>query len=342
MGILDWLRGSSASAASPQERQQIDETVERVVQTTNPKLRFASRYRARLDPAVAKSFAYVRELVATQPAIREASAAAWSGDPYLRAFFATADDLVLAFSRSPDLRAFFERNPAAPEAFAVLGMEMTERKILGTAAEGDKTRSEVAQTAVSFGDHRVRMCGRTESELKAEIERRLVDQLVLEALARIGADASRRTELERERALVKVRLQLLERQGAGMSAALGGEAVGQGEAAQLKSQIEENTRNLGELGNPAEVLDRELEHICAVLGEPASHLYVTSKRLRLDPMNIVIENGSSQAGTEYEFLQARVPGTTPPQFRAFAFVRIARAELLSAGRLVDDAQKKLV
>ena len=342
MGILDWLRGSSASAASPQERQQIDETVDRVVQTTNPKLRFASRYRARLDPAVAKSLAYMRELVATQPAIREASAAAWSNDPYLRAFFASADELVLAFSRSPDLRAFFEQNPGVSEAFAVLGMEMTERKILGMAAEGDKTRSEVAQTAVSFGDHRVRICGRTESELKAEIERRLVDQLVLEALARIAADESRRTALEHDRALVKVRLQLLERQGTGMRGAVGGEAVEQGELARLQSQIEENTRNLGDLGNPAELLDRQLEHICTVLGEPASHLVVSSKRLRLDSMNVVIENGSSQAGTEYEFLQLRVPGTTPPQLRAFAFVRIARADLLSAGRLVDDAQKKLV
>jgi hypothetical protein len=341
MGIFDGWHGSRASAASPQDRQRIDETVERVVQTTNPKLRFARRYRARLEPAVATSLAYVRELVASQPAVREASAAAWPNDPYLRAFFATAEELVLAFSRSPELREFFKRNAGMPEAFATLGMAMTERRVLGMVADADKTRSEVAQTVVSFGDHRVRMCGRTEPELKAEIERRLVDQLALEALARIAADESRRTALEQERALVKVRLQLLERQGAGMGVVLGGEVVAQDELARLKTQFEENTRNLGDLGGRAEALDRELEHLCAVLGEPASHLYVSSKRLRLDAMNVVIEDRSSQAGTEFEFLQVRVPGTTPEQFRAFAFVRIARTELLSAGRLLDEAQKRL-
>jgi hypothetical protein len=45
MSILDWWRGRGGSAANAQDRQRIDEAVERVVQTTNPKLRFARRYR---------------------------------------------------------------------------------------------------------------------------------------------------------------------------------------------------------------------------------------------------------------------------------------------------------
>jgi hypothetical protein len=340
MGIFNWWC-SRGGAVSAEDRQRIDETVERVVETTNPRLRFAPRYRARLAPAVATSLAYVHELVAAVPPAREASAAAWSNDPYMRAFFATADDIASAFSRAPDLRAHFEQNPGLAEAYAVLGMEMTERKILGMVIEGNSIRRDVPQTTVSFSDHRVRICGRTEPELRVEIERRLVDQLALQGLANIVADQSRRTEIEQERALLKARLQMHERKGTGMRASLGGEAVGQEELVRLQAQIDESTRNLGSLGGGAQMLDHELEHIRRVLAEPAQHLYISSKRLRIDRMNVVIDAGNTEAGTELEFLVARVPANVAGEMRAFSLVRFARAELLASKRLFDDAARLL-
>jgi hypothetical protein len=340
MSILDWWRGRG-NANAP-DSQRVDETIERVVQMTNPRLRFASRYRARLAPAVRTALAYVSEVVAAVPPMREASRAAWANDPYLQAFFATADDIPLAFSRAPDLRAYFEQKPGVPEAFALLGMEMTERKVLGMAVEGEIVRRDVEQTTVRFGDYRVRICGRSESDLKAEIERRLVDQLALEGLARIVADQSRRKELEQARALLKSRLQMLERKGAGMRGALGGEAVGQDELARLQSKIEENTRNLGDLGGGAQTLDFELEHICKVLAEPAQHFYVSKRRLRINRMNIVVPDGDTQMSTELEFLVARVPGTVPTEMRAFTLARFPRAEFLPASRLFADAARHMI
>ena len=60
------------------------------------------------------------------------------------------------------------------------------------------------------------------------------------------------------------------------------------------------------------------------------------------PKPRLIENGNSQSGTVYEFLQLRVAGTSPAKLRAFAFVRIARTELLSPGRMLDEAQQRLL
>ena len=342
MSILNWWRGRSGSASDALDGQRVDEAVERVVQTTNPKLRFATRYHSRLAPAVRTALAYVSEVVAAVPPVREASRAAWASDPYLQAFFATADDIPLAFSRAPDLRAYFEQNPGVPEAFALLGMEMTERKVLGMAVEGDILRRDVEQTTVRFGDYRVRICGRSEPDLKAEIERRLVDQLALEGLARIVADQSRRTELEQARALLKSRLQMLERRGAGMRGALGGETAGKDELARLQSQIEENTRNLGDLGGGAQMFDFELEHISKVLAEPAQHFYVSKRKLRIDRMNVVVEDGGAQPSTELEFPVARVPGTVPAEMRAFALMRFPRTELLPAARLFADAARLVI
>jgi len=341
MSILDWWRKRGGGAAGTPDRQRVDEAVERVVQMTNPRLRFSRRFRARLAPAVESSLVYVHNLVAALPPARDASRAAWSDDPYMRAFFATAADVAQIVSRAPDLRAYFEQNPGLPEAYAVLGMQMNERKVLGMADVGGSTQRDVTQTIVSFGDHRVRICGRSEQELKEEIERRLVDQLALEGLARIVADQSRRTALEQERALFKARLQMLERKGAGMRGALGGESVGQEESARLQSQIEANARQLDELGGGTQVLDHELENIRAVLAEPAQHLYVSGKRLRIDSMNVVIEDDRAQAGTELKFLVARVPGTVPALMRAFSLVHFPRAELLSTKHRFDDAARQL-
>lgn len=89
--------------------------------------------------------------------------------------------------------------------------------------------------------------------------------------------------------------------------------MGEREQLTSASQLEENSRNLGSQGGDAALLDHELEHICSVLAEPAQHFYVSSRQLRLDPMNVVVEDSSAQNGAELQFLQAHIPGTTPPQ-----------------------------
>jgi hypothetical protein len=338
MGILSlWERLTGGTRAPLHPRA--DEAVERVVQVANPKLRLVPRYRARLSPAVSAALGYVGNLVAALPPAREASAAGWAEDPYIHAFFATAGDIARAFSRASDLRAHFDRNPGTAEAYAVLGMEMTERRVLGVALEGGLLRNDVAQTTVGFGDHRIRICGVTEAALRDEIERRLLDQLALEGLSRAAADQSRRTELAKEQALLKTRLRLLERQGAGMRSALAGEAPQESELGRLHAQVEANTQELSSLAIGPQLLDAELERLCQILADPAQHLYVSGRSLRLDQMNVIVED-RAHGGTAFEFQVARVPGD-PPVTRAFALVRFPRAELLAPGHLSDEAARLL-
>jgi len=319
---------------------QIDEMVERIM-VLHPHLRLARRYRAHLAPAVAASLKYLGDLVESLPASHEASAAAWATDPYIRTFFVNANEVVQAISRSADLRAHFEHNPNVQEAHAVLGMEMTERHILGVGLEGETLRRDVPQTTLSFSDHQVRMCGNTEAELKMEIVRRLLDQLALEGLEQIAAGKSRRDVLERERALLKTRLQLLERQGAGIRGMVGSTAAAKSDdLAQLQTEMGENEQNLASLGIQTDALDRELETVRDVLVQPAQHIYLSSRRVTLDRSNVVLDANSAQAGPELEFHFARIP-TTPPRTRAFAPVRFARADLLPAKSMLDEAARLL-
>ncbi|SOE86950.1 hypothetical protein SAMN05446935_7482 [Burkholderia sp. YR290] len=337
MGILNWILHRNPVQIQPHDRERINDALERIV-AMNPRLQMARSFEERLAPAVAVSQKYANELVASVPPPHEANANAWSSDPYNRAFFATPDDLVGAFSRSEELRAFFDENPDLKEAYAVLGMAMTERHVLGVALEGDTMRNDVAQTTICFGDHRVRICGRTESDLRQEIVRRLVDHLAMEGLARLAAD---RRELQQEgRQLLQERLALLQRQGTGVRSVVGGGPVVESEElARVHAQMQENARKLADLRVPTEAIELELERVCEVLSDPSAHIYLRKKRLRIDLMNVVQDHGS-QAAHEIEFNLARIP-LNPPQMRAFALVRFPRAELLPAGLNIDAAMRAL-
>ncbi len=340
--LLAWWRPSGVAKDGNGEPDpaRVARMVDGIV-ALSPHLRMARRYEARLAPAVGAALRYMSGVAAAIPPAREASAAAWSVDPYIHAFFTGPDAVAPALSRSRDLRAFFEQNPGLQEAWAVLGMAMQEKHVLGAALEGETIRRDVVKETISFGDHQVRICGRSETELREEIVRRLVMQLGLQGMARYAAEQNRRGLLERERALLRTRLQLLERKGVGMNAMLGAEhEAGADELARLQQSIAENEASLGQLGLRSEALDRELAEVCAVLADPAAHLYVNTRRCMLNKMNVVLEPGSAEAGDEVVFQVAQVP-TVPPQARAFTLVRFARADLASPQGLLDQAARML-
>jgi hypothetical protein len=54
----------------------------------------------------------------------------------------------------------------------------------------------------------------------------------------------------------------------------------------------------------------------------------------------VQEKNCTQAGEEFEFHIARIP-TTPPRMRAFSLVRFARADMLPAKSMLDEAARLL-
>ncbi len=338
MGIFDWIRGGTHA----RDDAGAAEVLEHLVQLTNPRLRFARRYRARLMPAVQAAMNYARSLVASVPPSRDASPAAWQSDSCLRAFFATPDDIARAFSRSPELRAWFDTNPAAQEVHVVLSMLLTERRTLGVTLESGVMRRDVPQTTVSFGDYRARICGRSESDLREEIERRVVDQLALAGLAIATQDESQREVLEQERALLRARLRLLEQQGSGMSA-LGLRVNPElGQLARIKIDLAVNEENLRSFAGGAETLEYQLESLRRVLGNPAEHFFLSAKRMRVDRMNVVLDEDSPSPGETLDLQVARIPiPDGAPEFRTFMLVRFPRSVLLPKTVLQSDAARML-
>lgn len=341
MGLLGRLFGAKDASRAPED-PRLRQMVARVLEM-HARLRLAPRCEARLAAAMAPALAHISDLVAGVPRAHEATTAAWSGDPYVRAYFAAPDDIDQVLARSRALHGYFEAHPGADSAYTVLGMAMNERSTLGVARVGEQTRSDVAQTTLGFSDHHIRLCGADEDGLREEVTQRMVDQIAIEGLAKVAADTTLREDLEQERALLATRLRLLERQGTGMRGVVGtDESSDPGELARVQAEAEENEQRLQALGPRSEVLSRQLDTLCDAFANAAELLQVSTLKRRIDRMNVVVENGiGDEAGSQLlEFRVARVPGN-PPQQRALAILKVARADMPRAANLLDHAERLL-
>ncbi|CAG2126541.1 hypothetical protein LMG31506_00026 [Cupriavidus yeoncheonensis] len=338
MGILRWIQRQGRKPQRRDDKELVAMTAR--VTALNPRLRLVPHYEKRLAPRLATALEAIRATVDGLPAPREASEAAWDSDPHIHAYFGTAADVVRAFSRSPDLREFFDRTPFAEHAYAVLGMAMNERRTLGVALEGDVMHTDVPQTLVSFSDYQLRICAESEAALRAEILLRMLDQLAIEAMAQFAAGKGRRDTLERELALLKAQLKLYERQGMGLRSMVGGETADAAAVQSVRDEIAQNDSELAALGHAGDTLERQLECLGEVLGDAANRMHVEMRQIRLSQVNVMLPADSTAPGVDLELLCAHVPGD-PPLVRWFSIVRYARADILSQATLLDEAARML-
>jgi hypothetical protein len=335
VSIFRWLSRRNHAIVEPGVLRT-HEAVERIV-TLSPQLRLVPRYPKRLGAVVKHSLDYLAKITATLPAPIEASPRAWLTDPHIHAFFAAPNDVVQAISRSADLQNYFDRDPAMHEAFGVLSMAMTERHATRVKHENGVPSADAART-LHFDDHLVRLCGESIEDVRQAVIRLSLDQLAIEGLARMEVDASRGEKAEQDHALLKARLQLLERRRIGMQALVNyGSPSGVAELARVQAQIEENAQRLASLRQKSDALERQLERVCEVFAAPASYLGVTIKRFALDPMNGAIDHGAG-AAKEIELRVARIPGN-PPRTRALALVRVLRTDLSPREPLLDETNR---
>ena len=184
--------------------------IEVIVEAVEPRVRLQSGYRAKLAEGARITVAHLRELGRLPLAPIVLSRAAWAVDPYVRSFFGNAAEVTECISRSDDVRRFFEQHPDCNEAHALLGMKCTERQVLAPRMEGGVVRQEVAQTTVSFSEHRLIAPAADEALTRLEVGRRIVERLAQLVLARIVAVEQRAKELAHQQAHLMMKRRLLQ------------------------------------------------------------------------------------------------------------------------------------
>lgn len=341
MGLLDWFRQSTPHLDEERiSASLIDETIDYVVKMTDARLTLVHHYRQRLTGPVRRSLQYLNSLRDSMPATHDAGPLAWSLDPSLRACFGRSEDLSHTFGRCGKLRDYAAGASPLDPIYAVLAMDFEEQTRFGIGLQGEMVVRDVAQTALSFSEHRLRLFARNEQELRRAISRRLLDELALIALEHMQAEHEQRRELEEHHQLLQARLATFARRGAGADSFLGsaGAGVSDAESAALLRELEQNETRLAALGSPIETLDRQLDYLAEVLAEPMRFVHIEHRQLHLDSMNVIVDARSGEA-VEFGVISF---ARQPPQRRAFLPVKVDRS-LIGEGRTLrlDNAERWL-
>ncbi|WP_313954008.1 hypothetical protein [Accumulibacter sp.] len=342
MGILDWFKNRPAQFDPDRvSGEMVRAAVDKAITLTNPRLKLLPGCHKRLTPAVETTIEFLCALVQSLPAARPLSPAIWSADPALRAFFVAPSDIPAVLGRSDNLRTLFDKFPELDQACLVLGMALKEQRVFGMALRGGMVQRDVAQTSVSFSDHRAPICGRDESRLRRVAGVAVFEYLLGQALAEIGEERVERQELQAARSLIRARLRLLQQHGPGLGSMFGGAPAGPGEQARLQAELLENERQLEARGGSESALEAELECLKTVLDNPRRYLRVEPKRLRLSTMNVVLDEASTDPAADVDFCWAELGGA-PALQRAFVLARVTRSELPSPQKInFDDMARYL-
>jgi hypothetical protein len=297
MGFFDRVFGSKDS----HERDaRLRETVERVIEGTDPRLKAIRDARKRLTPAVSKALDMAHDLVARFPPCIEMSPDTWGQSPMLRAMFVRPADITNTLSSSLDLREFLDTSEAlgAETLHCVVAATRVERTVLGPALEGDALRHDVVQKTVGFNDFRLVGFSRSEEELRARIEDLVVEGLVVAALRDMAENRQQRGgQVESYRQLLLTRLRLMEQGGAGLDSMLDSEVPESADIERLRSQLAENEAELAALKSGPVGLRGVLERVLEGLHNAESIIQPEHVSLRLNAMNIVVGPDVPDAST---------------------------------------------
>ena len=327
MGILDWFKNRPGQYDPDRASAELIQwAVDKAVTLINPRLKLVSNYQKRLQPALEITIAFLRVQLSTLPVIHQLSPNSWASDNALRAFFVAAADISSVIGRSNNLRTLFDKFPELDEASLVLGMAFDEQKTFGMALHGDMVQRDVAQTSVNFSDHRARICSHDEPRLRRIIGVEIYEYLLAHALTEIGEERSERKELQENRSLIRARLRLLQQHGPGLGSMFGAEPAAPSEQAKLTAELAANEKQLEAIGNNENLLESELDCLTKVLSTPGHYIHFEPKHLRLNTMNVVLDESSTDRISDIAFSVAELNGT-PPMRRAFVLARVSRSEM---------------
>lgn len=343
--LIAGLLGAPGEAAAGEDlpertKAAIPGVIDMMVETIDPRLRLVPGYQAKLGAAVRRTIVYMRTLVPEPPPPIELSRQAWAADPRLNAFFAAAEDVPRVMGRSKELRAWFDdpANTSAREAIALLGMELREQNVLGVAMEGGMLKHDVAQTTVSFSDHRIVMPAPTQADMRFEFGSRLLRGLTQIALKRIGAIQERQRGLEESKAQIATRLRMLQGGKSGLESLAEDPDAHEKEIETLERQLEQAKADLSESRTSLATLDGYLEQVNEVLTHPEEHLKLEKITVRVNRMGIKVAENSPEPASE--LLLTRI--SLGPDFaRVVAPVRCARDAMPPKEDLLAQAAKYL-
>lgn len=293
---MSWFSALFSSKPISGDPRIID-IVEQAIAVVDPRLRALPDYKARLLPAAEKAWAHVCTITRHMPPPVDLARERWSIDPLLRAVFATPDEIDQLFARSSEVQRWCsaEASRNLQPVTALLVMLRKESRRLGVSNQGEQTLHDVQQVTVDFDEHRLVCPSVSVPEMRQLIKRRALNQLYLRALDQIQSVLTQRNQLEQQRSMLQTRLRLLQGQGGTLSEMLRGDSAGNTQ--ELKRLLDANAAELDTNHATLDTLDDYLKVVVHTLEHAEEYLRSIPVELRLDTMNVIVEDGDGAQGS---------------------------------------------
>lgn len=324
--LLQSIFGAATGRTRHPAEAAVDAAIETAVDGTDPRIRMVGGYRKRLRDAVVCALGYLEELVEGLPGPVRLERRSFGANPYVHAYFGSADQIEEVIRGSESLRKFRSavQEACAESCYALLAMRRHERTVLGVAQVGDVIRRDVKQLVVSFSDHLFVAPAGTIEGARQELKERAFADLVELALARIVALRTQRREFEQRRHLLRTKLCACRAAAVGLQPLtrpsycdpVSRQRVEQ-ELSRVEQGLEASAAELGTLGH-------YIEQVNQVLSRPRDHLWRETVALRLNRMGVSVSPGAMQPADSLSVAEIEVKDTLRV---AVSWVSLATTEL---------------
>ena len=322
------------------EQQLIGDMIEMIVDTVEPRVRLRTNYQEKLKGCVRATIACLRAIGKTPLEPVLLTRANWNEDARANAFFARADDVPAFLGRSKELRAFFDdpANAGVEEAFALLGMKKEEKTIFAPSFEDGMLKQDVAQTAVSFSDHRLVAPFATEQQTRLEVGRRIIRRLAQVALGRIIALDEKAVDLQQQKGYLSTRLRMLNLARDGMEGIVDDPATIGEQIRAVERELKETVEGYIEAKSSLATLDGYIAQIADVFSHPEQHVTLTQSEMRINRMGIKVDDGTDERHNALTLAELNVGDKLRS---VVALVRCPRSELPPKEDLLANAERYL-
>ena len=286
LNLFGNLFGRADEGHSDLPEQLVKKLIERTMDGTDPRLRIVSGYAKTLRKPVIHAAEHVIGLMDSLPQPLLLDPHDLHASPALAAMLYSESQARQFLSRDPALVDYRQSHPAGAPTIALLVVQRSEKHVFGTAQVGEHTLKDVPKTTVSFSEHHLLEPASTEDDCRRGLKRRAFDHLLAVALARLSERKETREDLGKRRALLRSKLDVLQRGGGFAKPTAGDDRV------KLQARLAEIEEQLAAQGPADNVLEANLDMIAEVLNQAAQHLWLEEHVLNLDQFYVLHEEAT--------------------------------------------------
>jgi hypothetical protein len=232
------------------------------------------------------------------------------------------------FSRSPELRAFFDQldNADIEAACALLCMVEQEKSVLGMEVAHGAVRRDVHQTVVNFSEHKVLSPAASEAEARQGLKNCIFSALLSHALQHIAELKAHKRELQDQRRILYARLRARQAYSNGLTTLLSVAPPDQGETRGIEEKLAVAEEELRHMPATRDAPRDYLNEVKTILEQPQAFIQLRRVSFQLTKMGIKVNAGSRHPTNSVELAEIEI---TDVLKRVVVIVRYPRAEMLA-------------